>query len=438
MKYINKLFLVILVLSFGACTDLDDIDPINSIPTDAAINNLASAEAAVNGVYSAMQGGSFDTWLSLAQYFSDECDFTGTFPTRLEFANFNVFPANGTMAGAFSGLYTVINNANTVEARLPLVTDVTLTPELLNNFVAEARFVRAYCYLHLTMLFGDVPLVLTPTVEVGDVLNVPNSTRAAIISQVIADATFAEENLTGTNPARATVASASALIARASLYSSDNATALSKAEEVIAGVDLTTRTYLEDIVFSLNYTSVDGNSLGFFYAPASLGGRHSIEPSATLRAAYEEGDIRRDLSIDDAGAIPFGTKYDDYAAAVAGSGTDPLLFIRFGEVFLIAAEAAAQTGDFAKANTYYNQVRARAGLAEKTLDSGNFIDLILAERFVELAMEGPHRLIDLRRTGKALDVLGPLGYESCDDFWPLPQRDIDRNPNLQQNACCNC
>ena len=88
-----------------------DVAPLNSIPAANAINSAATATAALNGVYNAFQGNDFDTWLSLPQFFSDEADATGTFPTRLEFGNLNVFPANGTAAGVFTTLYTIINNA---------------------------------------------------------------------------------------------------------------------------------------------------------------------------------------------------------------------------------------------------------------------------------------------------------------------------------------
>ena len=81
-------------------------------------------------------------------------------------------------------------------------------------------------------------------------------------------------------------------------------------------------------------------------------------------------------------------------------------------------------------------MRTRAGLANKTLDASNFVDLILQERLVELALEGPHRFLDLRRRGKAATEIE--GYSGCNDIWPIPQRDIDRNPNLTQNTCCNC
>ena len=157
--------------------------------------------------------------------------------------------------------------------------------------------------------------------------------------------------------------------------------------------------------------------------------------------AYEPGDTRfaASITIDTLQAsVPFGTKYPSFDAANSGSATDPIFFVRHAEMALIAAEGAARTGDFATASDFLNAVRARAGLGAVTLDAGNFIDVILQERFVELAMEGAHRLLDLRRTGRALDVLGPLGYDTCDAIWPLPQRDVDRNRNINQNDCCNC
>ena len=122
----------------------------------------------------------------------------------------------------------------------------------------------------------------------------------------------------------------------------------------------------------------------------------------------------------------------------SGAATDPIFFIRHAEMVLIAAEAAAEMGDFGTASMYLNQVRARSGLGDIELDGTNYVEAILQERFVEFAFEGPFRLIDLRRRGMAEQVLGPIGYDACDSVWPLPQRDVDRNPNLTQNGCCNC
>jgi len=430
-----------LIITFS-CADLDEPQPINSTATEFAIVDKASATSAMNGVYSDLQDAdlAFDGWLALPQYFSDECDFTGTFPTRLEFGNLNVFPANVTMATVFSDFYEVINRANNVIALVPGVVDESFDDASRNDFVAQARFLRAQCYLSLVTLWQDVPLVLEPTIDVGEVLQVTKASAADVYVSIIDDFTYAQANLTTeTGPIVGSKQAATAFLSRIALYQGNYSQALSLAEEALGGVDFVAVPYLADQIYSLSFSPTDGNSLAFFYGPADFGGRHSIEPSSKLINAYEAGDIRFAASIDTSSAsVPFGIKYPSFDAATSATATDPIFFIRHAELVLIAAESAAATGDFATASSYINMVRTRAGLGDITLDANNYIDAILQERFVELAMEGAHRLVDLRRTGKALEVLGPIGYEACDDVWPLPQRDIDRNVNLVQGTCCNC
>jgi hypothetical protein len=52
-------------------------------------------------------------------------------------------------------------------------------------------------------------------------------------------------------------------------------------------------------------------------------------------------------------------------------------------------------------------------------------DIIIEERRHELALE-QHRFWDLVRTGKAGEVLGPLGFISGKhEYFPIPQSEID-------------
>jgi hypothetical protein len=72
----------------------------------------------------------------------------------------------------------------------------------------------------------------------------------------------------------------------------------------------------------------------------------------------------------------------------------------------------------------------------KTTERNALRDLILKERRCELAMEG-HRFWDIVRTGKAPEVLGPLGFVTGkNELLPVPQSEIDisqgtltQNPN---------
>lgn len=447
MKKIKSiLYLLVLGLFFQACdgTDLEGLDPINSIPTDGAINNIKSATAALVGVYDELQmttTNHLDAYLALAQIYSDEADFTGTFPTRFEYATLNVQTSNTTNANVFTEFYDVINTANNFIEILPTVEDPGLTTEVVNGFLAEARMARALSYFYLTYYYGDVPLILTPTREVtGEALNVPNAPQSEIVAQIIDDLTFAQSNSTITDTKRFTADAATALLSRVHLYEENWSAALTEAEKLIGGdFNLSDFAYMEDEIMYLGFTTADGNILNFWYGPAELGGRHDVEPSAKYMNAFEEGDLRAALSFDNSlttATVPYSLKYDDFSAGGSGTATDPIMFFRYAEQLLIAAEAAAETGDFGKATTYLNQVRTRAGLADVAVDAGNFVDLIMQERFVELGLEGPHRFFDLRRRGMAEQEID--GYSPCNNIWPIPQRDVDRNPNLAQNSCCNC
>ncbi len=441
MKKIFSLLLG-LFLAGTSCvnTDLDTLQPINSIPTDGAINNFPSATAAVNGVYSTIQDNNYDGYLLLAQAYTDEVDFVGTFPTRIEFEVLTINTSNGTLAGVFTNFYDAINVINNVIEAIPPIEDPSLDDATKNSIIGEMKFLRAFNYFYLVNYHGAIPLVLEPTREVGEVLFVPNSSVDEVYAQIITDLQDAERDIQDDgNVNRASSLAATALLSRVYLYRQDWTNALAKAEEALgAGFDLTEYPYMEDQVFSLGFTTADGHSLPFFYGPAEFGGREDAAPSQKIRDAYETGDLRRPLSIDDSYTVSpdfaFTVKYNDYGAT--GTSTDPLLFIRHAELVLIAAEAAAELGEWDTANMYYNMVRARAGLPAKTLNAGNYVDLILQERFVELAFEGPHRYFDLRRRGRAADEIE--GYQPCNDIWPIPQRDIDRNPNLVQNTCCTC
>ena len=349
------------------------------------------------------------------------------------------------MANVFTNLYDAINRANNLIEIVPTINDdASLTDPIKNDIVAQAKFVRAFCYLYLTNMWGDVPLILTPTKssDLGEALNVPTNPASDVMAAVIKDFSDAVSGLapTRTDVATATVTAAKALLARVALYQENWGEALAKAEEVLGpGFDLTSMPFLSDQIYILGFTTSDGNVLNFFYGPSDVGGRYSIGPTVDIIAAFEPGDLRFAATLDTSSfSVPAGLKYPSFSAGISGTASDPVYFVRHAEMVLIAAEAAAEMGDFDKANMWFNQVRARAGLAPLTLDASNYVDAILKERFTEFAFEGHFRLIDLRRRGKALEVLGPIGYDPCDDVWPLPQRDIDRNPNLQQNDCCNC
>ncbi len=134
--------------------------------------------------------------------------------------------------------------------------------------------------------------------------------------------------------------------------------------------------------------------------------------------------------------------------AVFGEGSQDFYVIRYADVLLMRAEALAETGDVSGATQLINQVRDRVNMphvedVEGAVGQTQMVEIVRHERRVELALEGL-RFMDLKRWGTveqafqraAADPVGPynpqyLGRRS--EVFPIPQSEIDVNPNLVQH-----
>ena len=99
--------------------------------------------------------------------------------------------------------------------------------------------------------------------------------------------------------------------------------------------------------------------------------------------------------------------------------------LRYADVLLMNAEAKIRKGQNGDAEI--NQVRERAKLAPLT---GATLDQLLDERRAEFAMEWGERFFDLVRTDKAAGTL-PGFVIGVSEYYPIPQNQIDLNPNLK-------
>jgi hypothetical protein len=124
-----------------------------------------------------------------------------------------------------------------------------------------------------------------------------------------------------------------------------------------------------------------------------------------------------------------------------------VILIRLADIILLEAEALNQIGNTAEAITKLNQVRARVSLPPTTALTQSEVALaILKERRLELVVEN-NRLWDLRRyynndaafiqhINSQTDNAGnTFGVNATVDkiYIPIPQAEIDVNPNLDQN-----
>jgi hypothetical protein len=246
----------------------------------------------------------------------------------------------------------------------------------------------------------------------------------------------------------------------------------------------------EEHIFFVNCTETDGwFETKLYWGPRMAngeGGYSSFVGEVELFTSYESGDQRADvvnleyvideleeeqpLDEDNAEywwpgmAIPHAGKYlpeeDKYTFPPMGnaSGTNYPLF-RFAEVLLIYAEAVNESGGpTAEAVEAFNRVRRRAGISEwpnvndvngnpYPNDQDGFRRAIRQERRWELCYEGK-RLFDLRRWGNLVETFQARGnvanptpqdqiraqnVQEKHNLYPIPFREIQKNPNLTQN-----
>ena len=115
--------------------------------------------------------------------------------------------------------------------------------------------------------------------------------------------------------------------------------------------------------------------------------------------------------------------------------------LRYADLLLLQAEAENDVnGPTADAYAAINKVRKRAGIADVVpgLSKAAFRNEVIHERRVELAFEG-QRWFDLVTLGIAnqkINAIGELGRKftpNQQELFPIPQTEIDLNPNLTQN-----
>jgi len=137
---------------------------------------------------------------------------------------------------------------------------------------------------------------------------------------------------------------------------------------------------------------------------------------------------------------------DDANSSVVGesfhSGNN-YRYLRYADVLLLYAEALNALGQTAQAYPFVDKVRQRAGLRTLTaampgLNQQQFLAQLKHERMTELAGEG-HRWEDLVRWQELTPALAARDKAFTNfvvgkhELLPIPQFELDINPNLKQN-----
>lgn len=460
----------------ASCKKFIQVDPpVSSTVSESAFSNNASAAAVVTGMYSQLMassgfaGGTLGT-SQLTGLLSDELDNYSQTPTYGQFYT-NAVQVTSTLF--WNELYRQIYTCNISIERLQQ--SIGVTENMRRQLTGEAKFMRAFFYFYLTNLFGDVPLTTTTDYRTNNVL--ARTAKVTVYQQIITDLQDARSLLTpeyrngagvvATDRLRPNKYTATAMLARAYLYTGDWKNAEAMADSVISNTatftletDLT-KVFLKaskETIWQLQ--SVSSNqiiwetSAHVLSAGTAPGALVNTAISPLLKNDFETGDPRFTSwvgvsNVAASGANPAVTYYFPYKYKSFVANTEYMVVFRLAEQYLIRAEARAQQDKITGASSAaadINAVRARAAgatagvLPPVTVTSkDDMLAAIARERRIELFAEWGHRWLDLKRTGKAdavMSVVTPAKGGKWNSDWlvlPIPLNEIIANPKLEQN-----
>lgn len=381
------------------------------------------------------------------------------------------------------------------------------------RLIAEVTFLRGFYYFELAKNFGSVPLVtsLVPTEYLDTMTRRALPTVYAQIRQDFTDAAAGLPRLSeqsAKDRGRATKGAALAFLAKANLYDERWSDALAVAKSVIEQGDYAleedfgklwdpNNTNSREFIFSIGVGlwpfNAFGNPIPVIAGTRAEKGWGYLCPTSNLEKHYLDNNdnIRRSWTIikhqepvigdtvtrfnarpEVSKSARFSRKlYVTKKQRFGGTGNklpNNMVFMRYADLLLIAAEAAYHANKIEDAIKYLEEVRLRVNLPSPAGLSGQpLLDAIYAERRSELAFEG-HRLFDLRRikinqdTRLIHQVFGSLGsfpdynkfhntdfYENSNkrerqdkgsaftkgkhELWPIPQDELNRRRGLRQN-----
>ena len=470
MKNISlyKYLLLFAVVIFSSCEDQLEIGSEDDVSPEIALSNQTTVNGLVVGLYSQAQSAdAFNgTPQTATEWQADNAFFKGSFPTFREIYDYSTQADNTSIDAIWFQNYDVIEATNFVINNLPDADVQDLTEEQRSQYIGEARFLRALTLFNLSEYFGQpyqvadgaslsVPIILDDFRGDTEPFSGPRNTLNEVYAQIQDDLDFAMANLPASyadnanTRGRATSGAAKALLARLELYRENYEEAAQLATEVI---DSDVYTLAPDYsfynalssedIFSIINTAIDSQNSNEGYAGLTNPtpeGRGDAPFSDNLVAAYEEeaGDKRytelTQIGVDAEGVESvFTTKFDD---GITQADNAPI--IRVTEMYLIRAEANVMAGTTIGDTPVndINALRSRAGLSDLAAVT---IEDVVRERRKELAFEGSHRRMDLLRNGMSLRRPGQDNVsdsELGDDktIFPIPSREIDLNPNLEQN-----
>ncbi|MFC7348542.1 RagB/SusD family nutrient uptake outer membrane protein [Chryseobacterium zhengzhouense] len=458
-----------LILGLSSCSSsfLEDVESREKVDAVDA-GTVYDPVMFVNGTYGMLTDWDYAfSWLGVTEIISDNADkgssATDNGSDKLILDNLEHTSATGSISAMWTRFYKTIGRAN---ESIKYTENFGLTDQAYKNrLIGEAKFLRALHYFWLVRMFGDVPIQTLEDSQSWFVRK-PKAEVYAYIEQDLLDAITLlpkKSEYASADLGRATQGAAQGLLAKVYLYEQKWQQAYDMAGNVMTSGQYGLESNYANIwrlsgengiesLFEVQARGVEVahgvNQYSETQGARGTGGwgwGFNIPSQNLLDAFNAAGDsVRRDATIIfrgetlyDGRLVPntvenpmYNEKAYSSASLGAGDGDKNVRILRYAEILLIRAEAAARIG--ADAATPLNLVRNRVGLPSI---SNPTVQQIWNERRLELAFEHD-RWFDIVRTGQGKSAMSANGKNFVvgkHELFPIPNAQIIQTPTIGQN-----
>lgn len=279
---------------FNSCYELD-LNPLSQGSSENWYSSETEIEMALKDGYR------HDFWPMDSEEWTDDYTYR---ETNSAIVNGTLNGQDGSVTSMWTNQYKAIARANTILANMEKAQSLGISEAKIDQYTAEAYFLRASMYSRLISHFGDVVYV-TEVISIDDAFLIGRSPKSEIVPKVYDDFDKAAANLpqvySGSSSQRATKGAALALKARFALYMGDWQVAADAAKACIdleqyelhssfSDLFLATTRNAKESIFVLPRSISDkvtiGNGKVLNTITRNPGGWAAMDPSWDLLAAY--------------------------------------------------------------------------------------------------------------------------------------------------------
>ncbi|SHF88156.1 Starch-binding associating with outer membrane [Mariniphaga anaerophila] len=243
MKNNILITLILVAVFFAGCDDsfLEEATNPNALTSESFWQKEEDALKGLTSAYATLQpsmgwAAPYEQYIVTENYRTDELDWRDDVTSWIRLASFTNEPANDVSSQYWNYQFQGVFRANQCIEGIPQIPEIS--PDVLENTVAEARFLRAFFYFNLLRNFGErLPLYKVAFGGTQEHYYPPQASPGEIVSFIETELKAVQEILPESydaeNAGRATKWAATAILAKLYLWQGSYADAVPELKKIV-------------------------------------------------------------------------------------------------------------------------------------------------------------------------------------------------------------